>query len=102
MELAQQYPEAFRRVVERAWADEEFKALLLSDPIAAVAEEGVIVPESVLQSGIEFRVVEDTDTVRHLVLPAAPADELSDLELAVVAGGKGGGGKAGNGEPISG
>jgi hypothetical protein len=102
VELAQQYPEAFRRVVERAWADEEFKTLLVSDPVAAVAEEGVIVPEAILQSGIEFRVVEDTDTVRHLVLPAAPADELSDLELAVVAGGKGGGGKSINGGSYSG
>jgi hypothetical protein len=67
-----------------------------------VAEEGVIVPEAILQSGIEFRVVEDTDTVHHLVLPARPADELSDLELAVVAGGKGGGGKGGNGEGYGG
>src|SRR4051812_44547830 len=91
MDLARQYPEAFRRVAERAWADEDFKALLLRDPVAAVEQEGVVVPEAVKHCGIAFKVVEDTEAVRHLVLPPPPADELSDLELAVVAGGKGGG-----------
>jgi hypothetical protein len=93
MNLAKQYPEAFRRVVERAWKDEAFKAQLLTDPVTAVAQEGIFVPEIVRRCGITFKVVEDTEAVRHLVLPPPPADELSDLELAVVAGGKGGGGK---------
>jgi hypothetical protein len=96
MDLASQYPEAFRRVVERAWGDEPFKALLLRDLVAAVEEEGVSVPEAVKRCGITFKVVEDTDAVRHHVLPPPPCDELSDLELAVVAGGKGGG-ENGNG-----
>jgi hypothetical protein len=78
-------------VVERAWNDEDFKSLLLRDPLAAVAEEGVEVPEGIRGCGVRFRVVEDSDAVRHIVLPARPDDELSDLELAVVAGGKGGG-----------
>jgi hypothetical protein len=90
MDLARQYPEAFQRVVERAWGDDGFKARLLRDPIAAVEEEGLVVPETVKYAGIAFRVVEDTEAVRHLVLPPPPCDELSDLELAVVAGGKGG------------
>ena len=97
MDLARQYPEAFRRVVERAWADSAFKALLLRDPVAAVEREGLAVPEGVQRSGVTFKVVEDTEAVRHLVLPPPPCDELSDLELAVVAGGKGGGGKGGSG-----
>jgi hypothetical protein len=91
MDLTRQYPEEFRRVAERAWADESFKALLLRDPLAAIAQEGIAVPEAVRASGVTFKVVEDTDCLRHLVLPARPCDELSDLELAVVAGGKGGG-----------
>jgi hypothetical protein len=98
MDLARQYPQAFRRVAERAWRDEPFKALLLRDPLAAVAQEGLAIPEAVKDSGTTFRVVEDTEAVRHLVLPPPPCDELSDLELAVVAGGKGGSGKKGNGE----
>jgi hypothetical protein len=96
MDLSRQYPEEFRRVVERAWSDEDFKRLLLCDPLAAVAEEGVEVPEALRVCGVRFRVVEDSDEVRHIVLPARPSDELSDLELAIVAGGKGGG-KNGNG-----
>jgi hypothetical protein len=99
MNLAQQYPEDFRRVVERAWSDESFKTLLLSDPVAAVEQEGIVVPETVKCSGIAFKVVEDTEAVRHLVLPPKPCEELCDLELAVVAGGKGGGKNAvGNAE----
>jgi hypothetical protein len=99
MDLARQYPEEFRRVAERAWGDEGFRRRLLRDPVTAVAEEGVVVPEAVLAAGVRFRVVEDTDEVRHLVLPPRPADELSDLELACVAGGKG---KGGNGSGYGG
>jgi hypothetical protein len=102
MDLSRQYPEEFRRVVERAWSDEDFKSLLLRDPLAAVAEEGLDIPEAVRGCGVRFRVVEDTDEVRHIVLPARPDDELSDLELAVVAGGKGGGKGFGNGTGYNG
>ena len=35
MDLARQYPEEFRRVTDRAWADEAVRRLLLSDPVAA-------------------------------------------------------------------
>jgi hypothetical protein len=31
--------------------------------------------------GTEFRVVEDTPTVRHLTLPACPDGDLADEEL---------------------
>jgi hypothetical protein len=94
MDLAREYPEEFRRVAERAWADESFRRLLLSDPVAAVAQEGISVPPAVLASGVRFRVVQDSELVRHLILPPPPSEELSDLELACVAGGKG---KGGNG-----
>jgi hypothetical protein len=90
MDLARQYPEDFRRVVERAWNDDSYKALLLRDPVAAVEQQGVAVPEAIKHSGITFKVIEDTESVRHLILPPKPSDELSDLELAVVAGGKSG------------
>src|ERR1700722_6765205 len=95
MDLAHQYPAMFRRVAERAWSDEAYRELLLSDPLRAVAQEGVAVPEAVRACGVTFKVVEDSDPLRHIILPARPCDELSDLELAVVAGGKGGGGKNG-------
>ena len=75
MNLSHQYPEEFRRVAERAWNDESFKALLLRDLINAVRQEGIPVPEAVHCSGIDFKVVEDTETLRHIVLPLKPADE---------------------------
>jgi hypothetical protein len=59
MDLAQHYPEAFRRVVERAWADEKFKSLLVSDPVAAAEREGIPVPYAVKQASLLFRVVAD-------------------------------------------
>jgi hypothetical protein len=53
------------RLIARAWQEEAFKQQLLADPHAAIATEtGRAVPE-----GIEIRVVEETATVRYLVLP---------------------------------
>ncbi len=74
----------YAKVVARAWSDEAFKAQLLSDPAAALKEVGVAVPE-----GVEVKVVENTATLFHLVLPPRPDEELSDEALDKVAGGTG-------------
>jgi hypothetical protein len=67
--------------------DEGFKRRLLSDPAASLKEKGVEIP-----LGVEVRIVEDTDTVQHLVLPIKPSSkELSDEQLVGVAGGYCGG-----------
>ena len=63
-------------LVAEAWADENLKQRLINDPSAVLREYGIEVPYN-----IELRVVEDTDTVRHLVMPANPSDELQDEEL---------------------
>jgi hypothetical protein len=77
---AQQELEA--RLVARAWQEEGFKQQLLTDPRAAIAAEtGGNVPE-----GIEVRVVEETPTVRYLVLPLNTT-QLSDEQLDRTAGG---------------
>jgi len=71
-------------VTTRAWSDPAYKAKLLREPHAALAEAGVKVP-----AGTRVTVVEDTADTRHFVLPVAPANagELSAEELEKIAGG---------------
>jgi hypothetical protein len=72
-----------QQVIAKAWMDEGFKMRLLSDPAAVLKEEGLEMP-----SGMEVRMVENTDKVLHLVLPAKPnGDEMSEEQLEHVAGG---------------
>ena len=51
------------RLVARAWVDPTFKARLIADPKAACAELGIDAT-----SLTEFRVLENTERVRHLVV----------------------------------
>ena len=60
---------AFFKVVARAWADPAYKAALLADPAAALAETGLSPP-----AGVALRVHENTPQTMHLVLPVAPPD----------------------------
>ena len=52
------------RVVARAWVDPAYKARLLADPAAALAELGYALPETTPQ----LAVVENTAAVHHLVV----------------------------------
>jgi hypothetical protein len=71
------------QIVAKAWADETFKNRLLSNPSAVFQEVGLDVPR-----GVQVRVVENTDQIVHLTLPANPnTDELSENELEGVSGG---------------
>ena len=78
------------RVIAQAWSDPEFKAQLLSDPAAVLQAEGIRVRDSV-----ELRAVEDSDEIRHVVIPPRPANsaELNEDELEEVAAGIGMSGK---------
>jgi hypothetical protein len=72
------------QLVVQAWLDPAFKARLLVSPAAALREHGIAVPASA-----EVRVVEDTDRIVYVHLPAQPAtDTLTMDELAQVVGGK--------------
>ena len=72
------------QIIAKAWIDDGFKRKLLADAAATLREEGIELPD-----GLEVRAVENTDKVFHLVLPPKPvASELSDDDLAKVAGGK--------------
>ena len=69
------------QIVARAWADEAFKYRLLSEPTTVLREHGLeMAPD------IELKVVEDSEKVRHFVLPALPIGELTDEELSPTAG----------------
>ncbi len=52
------------RVVAKAWADPQYKSMLLSDPEAALAELGYELPDPTPKLG----VVENSDEVHHLVV----------------------------------
>jgi len=71
-----------QRVIAKAWADEAFKAALLADPRATLAQEGITLPD-----GLTLKVVADTPGTMHVVLPLPPAAALSDEQVAEVAGG---------------
>lgn len=73
-------------VVKKALTDAAFKAELLKNPNAAVEKAaGVKVP-----AGMTVKVLEDTASVVHLVLPpAASKGRLSEKDLSGVAGGAG-------------
>lgn len=78
---------AWGQVVTKAWADETFKKSLLANPRAVLEKHGLEVP-----TGLQIRVVENTDQILHLTLPARPSNvqlesELKDSELDAVSGG---------------
>ena len=71
------------QIVAKAWQDDIFKKRLVAEPAVVLKEHGIQVP-----AGVQLRVVENTDQVIHLTLPAQPREgELSDEELEGVAGG---------------
>jgi hypothetical protein len=81
----QEYAKQWGQLVARAWGDEVFKARLLAEPAAVLAEHGIPVPP-----GVEVRVHENTAAAVHLTLPPGPPSvnrELSDEELEAAAGG---------------
>jgi len=50
----QELRKAWARVVAKAWADEEFKRRLLTDPRAVAAEAGVPLPERLTVKVVEY------------------------------------------------
>ena len=73
----------YNQVIARAWSDPVFKRRFIEDPKSVAKEYGINIP-----TGVELRVVENSPTVVHVVLPAQPSDTLlSDEQLEAVAGG---------------
>ena len=69
------------QILAKCWSDESFKQKLMADPMGTLKAEGGEMPE-----GLTINVVENTDKVFNLVIPAKPTD-LSDEDLDKVAGG---------------
>ena len=61
--------------VAKAWADEDYKQRLITDPAAVLKEEGISVPEK-----MKVKVVENTNDTTHIVLPLAPDSEEGMIE----------------------
>ena len=76
----QRVPSQYGKVIAKAWRDPAFKAKLLADPRATLAEAGVTIP-----AGATVKVLEDTLTHLHFVLPPKPTGQLSDEALDKVA-----------------
>ena len=70
-------------LIAKASADPAFRSQLLSDTPAALATAGLKAPP-----GVTLKVIEDSHTLVHLVLPPA-SGALSDSDLGTVAGGAG-------------
>ena len=79
---AKEFQKAYGKLVAKAWADEDFKAKLLADPAAVFKDNEIAVPE-----GVELKIVENTKSTFHMILPPAPRDELSEDDLYGVSGG---------------
>ncbi len=73
---------AYSKVIARCWSDPEYKARLLANPEAVLAEGGVNVPPDVKVT------VADASKEWTLVIPPAPASgELPDAALRDASGG---------------
>ena len=63
-------------ILSKAWCDPGFKARLLANAPAALKRLGLS-----MRPGTTLKVVEDTDSHVHLVLPPRPAGDLSRQAL---------------------
>lgn len=80
-EAQQDKTAAYGKIIARAWRDPDFKARLVADPLGTLKAAGVALP-----AGVTVKVVENTDSHFHLVLPPKPTAELSDAALDKAAG----------------
>ncbi len=75
--------EMLEQLLSRAGEDPDFRTRLLADPEGTLKDEyGFKVPE-----GMELKVIEDSRSTSHLVLPPNP--QLSTAEMRAISGGVG-------------
>jgi hypothetical protein len=79
----QDFNKKWGKLVAKSWTDHKLRARLKADPHAVMAEYGVTVPP-----GVQVRIVENTESVIYLPIPAKPSEaELSEVDLDVMARG---------------
>jgi len=78
----QNWNKQWGQIVARAWSDEAFKQRLLREPAAVLKEAGAEV-----RPGTKVKVLEQTSDELYLLLPPRPSSEISEEDLAEVAGG---------------
>ncbi|MWC27844.1 NHLP leader peptide family RiPP precursor [Paenibacillus sp. MMS18-CY102] len=70
-----------QQLIQKAWEDEAFKQLLLSDPNAALKDAfGIDVP-----ANLKLKALEETDNELYLVIPQKPSNtqlKSSNLDAA--------------------
>jgi hypothetical protein len=71
-------------ILARAGSDAALRSQLVAGGASALRALGIDVPD-----GVSVRFVEDSVTVRHLVIPAPHGAELTEADLDKVAGGAG-------------
>lgn len=70
---------SYSALVARAWSDDKFKQDLINDPAGTLSGLGVTIPEDV-----DIKVVEDSPSVVHLVIPRRPGEvSEEDIEAAL-------------------
>lgn len=74
-----------RALIAKSEADPEFRDRLIADPRAAIEAAA----NTILPAEVEITVFEESPTSFCLVLPPTSEAELSDADLATVAGGAG-------------
>ncbi|MBD2449031.1 NHLP leader peptide family natural product precursor [Nostoc sp. FACHB-152] len=89
--MSAQYPEQVSieaKLIARAMKDEAFRTQLLNNPEAAKAAVELELGQKLPQTA-QIRVVQESDDVAYIILPAmaAESEQLSETELEAVAAG---------------
>jgi Nitrile hydratase, alpha chain len=74
--MTQEMQAGWRKIVARAWSDDEFKRQLMEDPRSVLADAGLPV-----STDVSYVVVENDARCVHLILPARPGGDVSIRHL---------------------
>lgn len=81
----QEQKKLYAKIIAKAWANEAYKQRLLAEPHAVLAEEGVVIPESV-NIHVTEKPQENTDKDMYFTLPAPDEDmTIENVEERIAA-----------------